>query len=318
MKENKSVKERIINSIGCYKNPNKCLVVKLGGALVFSIIVAYLIYFLINRTLSPLYTILPLFIIGLIFEYLRNSLEINSKIKKIEMVFPDFIQLIASNLRAGITIDKAFLLSARPEFGPLEIEIQKTGKEIATGKDILIAMKDMAKRINSEKITKTIQLIISGIRAGGNISKLLEQTSSNMREKEFLEKRASANVLMYVIFIFFAVGIGAPLLFGLSTILVEIIVNIVRTLPSATSTQISLPFTFRDIGLSVNFVVYFSIIFVIATDFISSLVIGLVNTGDSKSGIKYFIPLLIISLIIFFIIRGVLGATLVQNFSSLK
>ena len=34
---------------------------------------------------------------------------------------------------------------------------------------------------------------------------MLEQTAGNMKEKEFIEKRAASNILMYVIFIFFAI-----------------------------------------------------------------------------------------------------------------
>jgi hypothetical protein len=52
------------------------------------------------------------------------------------------------------------------------------------------------------------------------------------------------------------------------------------------------------------------------TDTISSLVIGLVNTGDAKSGLKYLPFLIIASLAIFFVIRLVLGAGLVSNFTS--
>jgi type II secretory pathway component PulF len=234
-----------------------------------------------------------------------------------EDVFPDFIQLMSSNLRAGMTIDKAFMLSARPEFSPLDEEILHAGKEITTGKDTAISMMNMAKRINSEKITKTLLLVISGIKSGGNISSLLEQTASNMREKEFLEKRASSNVLMYVIFIFFAVGIGAPLLFGLSSILVEIILTVVKSLPQTTSANINMPFTFRDIGLSIVFIQYFAIVFLLATDFVSSLVLGMVNKGNEKAGLKYFLPLVAISLSLFFLIRLTLGKALLETFTSL-
>ena len=64
----------------------------------------------------------------------------------------------------------------------------------------------MSKRIDSEKISRVITLIISGIKAGGNISDLLEQTSKNMKEKEIIEKKAASTILMYVIFIFFALS----------------------------------------------------------------------------------------------------------------
>ena len=55
--------------------------------------------------------------------YFKNELKEVEKIKKIESAFPEFLQLMASNLRAGMTIDKAMLLSSRPELAPLDSEI---------------------------------------------------------------------------------------------------------------------------------------------------------------------------------------------------
>jgi len=136
-----------------------------------------------------------------------------------------------------------------------------------------------------------------------------------MREKEFLEKRAASNVLMYVIFIFVAVGFGAPLLFGLSSILVEIIINLTAQLPSAQATQINLPFTLSYLGLSPKFILYFSLLFLIAIDIVSSLVIGLVNKGDEKYGLKYIFPLIALSIGIFFGVRFFLYRVLVESFS---
>ncbi|MDP2672950.1 MAG: hypothetical protein Q8O84_04010, partial [Nanoarchaeota archaeon] len=163
----------------------------------------------------------------------------------------------------------------------------------------------------SEKISKVIMLIISGLKSGGNISDLLEETSSNMREKEFVEKRAASNVLMYVIFIFFAIGAGAPALFALSSVLVEVIINIASQLPVETTTsQFSSIVSFNQIGITPNFIIYFAIFFLITTDLISSLIVGTINKGESKTGLKYFLPLIIFSLGLFFVIRWALLRTL--------
>jgi len=177
------------------------------------------------------------------------------------------------------------------------------------------ALKKMDKRIDSEKISKVLNLITSGLKAGGNISDLLEQTSRNMKEKELVEKKAASSILMYTIFIFFAIGIGAPVLFGLSSILVEIIINLTSNLPDISSTQMNIPFAFNEISISVNFVIYFSIVFLIITDLISGLVIGLVNKGEAKQGLKFFIPLVILSISIFFLIRLLLSTVLLKAVS---
>lgn len=240
-----------------------------------------------------------------IYFYFLRELKKYHRIKKMEEVFPDFLQLMSSNLRAGITIDRSMLLSVREEFDPLDKEIQKTGREIATGKSMETALLNMARRIGSDRIQKTILLIISGMRAGGNLATLLEQTATNMKESSFVEKKAASNVLMYVIFIFIAVSAGAPALFGLSTVLVETLSHLLAGIPDVES--VALPFTLSKISISVNFVFYFSLVFIIVIDLLAALILGLVSKGEEKEGLKYFPPILAISLVIFFVIRYALS-----------
>lgn len=246
--------------------------------------------------------------------YFRVKLKEAARIQKMESVFPDFLQLMASNLRAGMTIDRAMLLSSRPELAPLDEEVLNTGKEIATGRSIESTLLDMSKRIKSEKIHKTILLIISGIRAGGNLAVLLEETAVNMREREFVEKKAGGSVLMYVIFIFLAVSIGAPVLFSLSSVLVETLTNVLSGLPSVEASSMSLPFTLSSISISPDFIKYFSLIFMLTIDVLASLVLGLVNKGEEKEGLKYLWPILIISISLFFVIRFFLSRFIAELF----
>ena len=235
------------------------------------------------------------------------------EIKQMEAVFPDFISLMSSNLRAGMTIDQALILSARKEFAPLDKEILQVGKDILTAREICVALYDMGERIGSDEIRKTIQLLISGIRSGGNLSVLLEQTANNVRERVFVKKRAASNVLMYVIFIFFAVAVGAPLLFSLSSVLVQIMATIFEDVPTS-DVNLNLPLTIGSINVSLNFVIYFSAAFIVVSAILASLILGLVSKGDEKEGLKYTIPLILIGLIVFFSSRIVLAKYFVNMF----
>ena len=250
------------------------------------------------------------------FVRVRRSLNKSAKVKKMESVFPDFLQLVSGNLRAGITIDKAILISARKEFEPLDGEIMRVGKDITTGRSTEAALTDMAGRIGSEKIKKTIMLINSGLRSGGNLAILLERTASNMRERGYVEKRAASNVLMYEIFIFVAVAIGAPALFALSTILVQTMGGMMSSTPALESTiaNLNVPVSFSKINVSLNFIVYYSIAFIIVIGTLSSLIIGLVSKGSEKYGLKYLIPILLIGLSVFLLIRYLLSGFVANLF----
>ena len=273
--------------------------------LLFALIVGALILLFKKNIIVSVVGFFVALVLFFVFIYAKRSLDKSAMIKKMEAVFPDFLQLVSGNLRAGITIDKAILISARKEFNPLDKEIMRVGKDITTGKATEIALSDMARRIGSEKIKKTVMLINSGLRSGGNLAILLERTASNMRERGFVEKRAASNVLMYEIFIFVAVAVGAPALFALSTILVQTMGGMMTSAPEleATIANLNVPVTFSKISISLNFIVYYSIAFIIAIGTLSSLIIGLVSKGEEKYGLKYLIPILLIGLSIFLLIR---------------
>jgi len=288
------------------EKPERFLKSRSSKALALAVILA-LVFFVLSKNLS--YTLLAFFASFLAyfaFAVINLSLKASAYVRTMESVFPDVLQMTASNLRAGMTLDKALLLSAKPEFAPLDKEIDRVGREVATGVPMEKALREMAKRIGSERIEKIVNLIVTGTQAGGNISSLLEETAANMREKEFLEKKAASNILMYVIFIFFAVALGAPMLFALSSVLVQVIISLTAKIPAIETMQMSLPFTLRSVPITPGFITAFAILFIIYTDVISCLIIGLVNKGEEKAGLRYLLPLLTISLSIFFFMRVLL------------
>lgn len=257
-----------------------------------------------------LFTFIACFIVIEITVYLWLLLSVDARASFIEKVLPDCLQLMASNLRAGLTPDKALLLSSRSEFGPLSEEINRVGREVTAGKDIDLALMETTKRVKSEKYGKTMMLIISGLRSGGELAPLLEQTSRNLRSEEFVEEKIRSNVKMYVIFIFAAVGLGAPLLFGLSSFLVEVITDILSAVEMPKTTSLDIPLTLSKISISPGFVKTYIIISLITTSIFGSLILGLISKGEEKKGIK-FIPLLIaVTLVVFFTVRLLIGKLL--------
>src|SRR3989344_4673920 len=88
---------------------------KVVVSVVFALIVG-IIYFLISGSFVESLMSVPVvcLLIGAYF-FIKRKLDIRARITKMEAVFPDFIELMASNLRAGITVDKALLISSRRE-----------------------------------------------------------------------------------------------------------------------------------------------------------------------------------------------------------
>ncbi len=281
--------------------------------LITSVIVGVIFFISSKKVTSAIFAFAFFLFLTVFYSIMKIKLGVYTKVKKMEDAFPDFLQLMSSNLRAGMTTDRALLMAARKEFYPLDLEIIKLGKELMTGRRVEDAMIEMGERINSPKIKRTVSLIVSGLRSGGNIAILLEETASNSREREFVKKRAASNVLMYVIFIVAALTIGAPGLFALSTILVEVLTNVLSTIPEVQTTA-QLPFTLSSVSVSVNFIIYFSLLFLIAISIIGSLVLGLVLKGEERAGVKFMVPIVVSNVIVFFLIRIILGKYFINFF----
>lgn len=273
----------------------------------FGLALAFSLFLSAYTKISVILLFIGFFLLIEFLIYILLVLKADAKGRFVEGMLPDVLQLMSSNLRAGLTPDKALLLAARDEFGPFKDEINRVGKEITMGTEIDSALLKMTKRIKSKKLNKTVLLIVSGLRSGGELASLLDQTAKNLRQEEFVDQKIRSNVMMYVLFIFAAIGFGAPLLFGLSSFLVEVLTENISAIevPQTTLAE-SLPLSFSNINISIKFIMQFAIISMITSSILGSLILGLISKGDEKQGLKFAPILIIISLVVFFLTRFVI------------
>jgi flagellar protein FlaJ len=236
------------------------------------------------------------------------SLAVEKRKNFVENVLPDALELMAANMRAGFIPSKALLLSARSEFGPLAEAIKKSGKEILTGKSLADGLNEIPKYIKSDVLRRTINLINEGSRSGGELVSLLEENAIDIRRKQAIKKETRANIIMYGIFIVFAGVLGAPVLYALSLYLITTLTSIGgANLANTEVMSRGVPLFKGGVSVSPEFLFGFSIMSIIVTTFFSGLIIGLIETGKEKGGIKYVPVFMILALIIF------LGANFVIN-----
>ncbi len=268
----------------------------LGFLLIFNILISAVISIFLQiiftfpaALLVGLGILIYVLIILVIYMLLWFSSE--SKSKTVENFLPDALNLMAVNIKSGMTTDRAFLLSAMPQFGPLEREMKEAGKKIISGIEIRKALLEMTGRIKSEVFNRTIKLIVEGMESGGELARLLEETSQDIQKTKITEKEVKANLMMYVFFIFFAAAIAVPVIYGISTNIVEILTKRYSQIDPS------------KITVSANFLVLYSVISILVTSIFSSLIIGLIKEGKGKAGVKYIPVVLVLSMILFFLTK---------------
>ncbi len=241
----------------------------------------------------------------LLLSYLFVVLRIESRKNQIETVLPDFLQIAASNVKAGMAVDQALWFAARPEFGLLSQEIELVAKRTYGGESLLETLNKLSDRFNSHLLRRSINLINHGISSGGEMAGILEDTSDDIRGLQLLRKEISASMLMYVIFITFASIIGAPFLYSVSYKLISVLQKIWDQMEGAPPAQIGFLVPTSP-GISPSDFFWFSFAAIIITSVIGSFIVSVIQTGSKKNGVKY-IPMFAISGIsVFLIIIAVL------------
>ncbi len=288
----------------------------IGFTLLLSILSGFVsAMFFLNIGAPPIYA-LPLgFITGAIimaFFYVRIALLSDARAAQIENYLPEALQLVAANIRAGMTIDKALWLCARPEFGPFEKELRKMAAETLGGKPVTQALTESAKRVKSVILDRAYLLLIQGIQLGGALANLLTEIAGDIRTNQALKNEITAATTMYTIFIIFASVMAAPMLFAVSSFYVQATNKIWQSQSQESSAggfaggmsqqgEVSVLKVSQENALTFDEVRIFAVACILITTSFGSLSIGLIKYGASRRGIKYIPMFVSAALAVYFI-----------------
>ena len=221
----------------------------------------------------------------LIYFYL--DLKIYYRTKKMEEQLPDFLQVVSANLKGGMTFERALWSAVKPRFSILGSEVAKASKKVMTGYDISEALTELADKYDSLMLRRTVDLMISELESGGNVSELIDRLVDNLKETKALKDEMSAAAIAYMIFISVIVLVISPLLFALSFHLLTLIIGFISKISVATQKVSSLPFTFTKVNVKPQDFKIFSMTSIFVIAFFSSLIVAIVEKGNMKSGLKY-------------------------------
>lgn len=287
--------------------------------LVASLMTATSMLVLFTAVMLPYSTISKLIIFAILLPiaaplapYLMISIAAEKRKKEMEKVLSDALLLVSANLKSGLSIEKAFLLSARDEFGPLAEELRTSAMQMFGGKPVEEALKDMEERVKSELFKETLKLLVDGLHSGGNTAKLLESSAEDIRNSLELREEINSNIRMYVIFILMAAVIGAPLLFSISVYMSQTTANMwddvnLQDMEAAGAGD-QLGMSFQEPQVDTAFFEEFSIMAIIAINFFAGLIISEIKNANIKEGAKYIPVLVAISVTLFFVIRNTIGS----------
>ncbi len=244
--------------------------------------------------------------IMLVYFYL--DLKIFTRTKKMEEQLPDFLQVMSSNLKGGMTFERALWAAIKPRFGVLGSEMAKTSKKVMTGYEISRALAELSDKYDSLMLQRTVDLLVSELESGGNIAQLIDRIVASLKETKALKNELSASAIAYVIFISVIVILISPLLFALSFQLLIMTLAFIGKFSVVSQKVSTLPFSFSKSLVNPADFRNFSVLAIFVISLFSSMIVAIVEKGNVKSGVKY-IPIYIIgSMSFYFLFIKIIGA----------
>lgn len=255
------------------------------------------------------------FVVGVTFEialYVLLEFQVEKRKNFVESLLPDYLQLVAANIRSGVSLDRALLLARRPEFGYFTQDIEALNKQLYSGETMQNALNNLANRYRSQQLRHTIRMILEAVRYGGALADLLNQIAKDLRQQQTVQREIAGQLFMYTIFITFAAIVASPALFGLT-------LQMIRVTDSVWSSILSqnpggLPSTGLSFlkpsppQISPTDYLYFAVAAILITTTMSSFTIAAITSGEPIRGVRMLPVFIIVGLIVFYIVTLVMGS----------
>jgi Flp pilus assembly protein TadB len=265
-----------------------------GNSSIILLIMTFISWVVIQVTL--------LFIL-IIYLYLTLNIKIYKRTKDIENILPEYLQVVSSNLKGGLSFEKSLWSAIRPEFGVIAKEIMMVSKKVMTGNDLTDALQEFVEKYDSPLLKRAFDLIIGEVESGGQIAAIVDKVIDNLRKTKALKDEMSASTLTYMIFISVIVIVIAPGLFALSYYLLHVMIGFSSQLSNLNSA--SMPISFSAGSMDPADFKTFSIIAIVIISFFASIIMSLIEKGDIKGGLKYIPAFMVSSMIFYFIFLAV-------------
>jgi Flp pilus assembly protein TadB len=297
-----------------------------GGLFILTAIITYFIYLFgvypliqnFNYILLFLWTFASWFLIQIsiaafimVAIYFFLNLRIYKRTKDMEDLLADYLALVSTNLKGGMSFEKSLWAAIKSDFGILAKEIGIVSKKVATGNEVVDALDEFGKKYNSPILRRSIDLIKSEIVSGGRVAEVIDQLVVSLRKTRELKQEMVATALSYMIFMSVIVIIVTPALFALSRQLLLILLSLGNKIAGNVTGGTAF-FSFAPPNIDEASFNLFAIGAVSVISIFTSIIISIIEKGDIKGGVKY-IPMFLSASILLYLIFSVILEKLMSS-----
>ena len=253
-------------------------------------IILVIISFILNLSSSILFV--PLIIFPAIYTYISVKQEQNAS--KIEQSAPDFLRQLSSMLKVGLSFENAMEDMSKYGKGPLYDEMRRAILEIRMGRNFEESWIAMSKRLKSRELERIFIIILDGRRSGSSMADVIMNVSNDLRDLIAIKRERKSSVMMAVMFLIISAVIATPFALGMVSVYAQFMESFGQVSDLIALAPIAGQF------------------YLIIHSILIGLIISVIMYGSFKKGIKFSVPIVVVSYGIFYLISN-FGASLIAG-----
>jgi tight adherence protein C len=191
--ENRSRLQRRLNSAGMFTTSPAALATR--GLAWFAAGLAVSVVLFIVLPIKPVALLLGVFIAALAWRMPKIAVDrtIKARREQIARTLPDFLDLLAATVRAGLALNGALAYAAGVTTGALAEELGAMLSEVRLGRSRVEALQAMAARVDEPQLKTVVTTIAQADRLGSNLALVLHEIAVDARNQRWTtaEERAA-------------------------------------------------------------------------------------------------------------------------------
>ncbi len=132
---------------------------------------------------------------GAYLPFSRLAAAIKKRKSEIQRALPDFLDMLASTVQAGLGFNAALAHAQEVAHGALGEEIKAALSEVRLGRSKADALRSMADRTRQEQLSAVVTAVVQAERLGSNMAQVLDELAEEVRNKRMMRAEELANLM---------------------------------------------------------------------------------------------------------------------------
>ncbi|MGB9576889.1 MAG: type II secretion system F family protein [Candidatus Micrarchaeia archaeon] len=140
------------------------------------------------------------------------SIRASERANKIDKELPFALRHLATQLKAGVSLNRAMRSVADANYGALTQEFRKTLADLESGLSTEDALLKLADRNRSRGLKRAVVQITRAIRTGGNLAEIISSIADDISFESRMKIRDFTEMLNIISIVYIMVGVVAPVM----------------------------------------------------------------------------------------------------------